>query len=110
MDGKIIRLTKPVEAFGKTYSEITLREPTGAIFSRLGQPRIAVVNSNAGSGYWVERDEVISAYLDRLVQMDGAESVVVLQQLSLADSISLRAALFSFFDEALAKNAGATSA
>jgi hypothetical protein len=107
MDGKIITLTRPVEVFGKEITEITLREPTGALFSRLGHPRIPVMNATANSGYWVEKPAVISAYLDALIDLEAAELHIVLKKLSLADSIHLQSSLFDFFNEALATNAAA---
>lgn len=106
MDGTIIKLTTPVEAFGESLSEIILREPTGKLFSRLGEPRIPVVNESAGSGYWVTRDEVITQYLEALVDIpDAAVKAVALQALSLPDVMSLRQALFDFFTAAAEKAA-----
>ncbi len=107
MDGKIIKLVKPIEAFGRRITEIALKEPTGALFSRLGQPRIPIYNQSAGSGYFVERDDVITSYLEKLMDMDFAETGVVLQQLSLTDMMELRETLFGFFDAARATSAGA---
>jgi hypothetical protein len=104
MDGTIIKLTTPVEAFNRNYAEIALREPSGALFMRLGEPRIGVVSSEGG-GYFVEQQQVISAYLDKLLSIDGEDAAaksVVLAQLSLVDAIALKRALFSFFDSAAA--------
>lgn len=108
MDGTVISLTQPVEAFGETFSELALKEPTGKLYSRLGEPRIPVVNESAGSGYWVTRDEIINQYLDVLLDIpDAAKKSVVLSQLSVADVMSLRQALFDFF-QAAAEKAAAT--
>src|SRR4051794_7498552 len=98
MDGTIVKLTKPVEVFGQTLNEITLREPTGKLYSRLGDPRIPIMNATSGSGYWVDREEIISQYLDTLIDIpEKAGTVLVLAQLSLPDMMSLRKALFDFF-------------
>ena len=103
MDGKIIKLLTPVEGFDKPITEISLREPKGALFARLGKPRIPVVMTGGGSGYWVDREDVISAYLDALIEPKDV-AAVVLQQLSLADMLRVREALFGFFQEAETKS------
>ena len=100
MDGTYVRLTSPIEAFGKTYSEISLKEPSGALYMRLGEPRIAVLNAEGGGGYFVEQPTIISAYLDKLIMIEGDDAAaksVVLSQLSLADAIAVKRALFLRF-------------
>ena len=107
MDGTIIKLTTPVEAFGKSFTELTLREPKGGLYARLGEPRIGIVNAEGG-GYLVEQPATISAYLEALVEgPDVAEKAVLLSQLTLADSLRLKRALFGFFEAAAAKAAAA---
>ncbi len=103
VDGTIIKLSMPVEAFGNQVSEIVLREPKGGLFARLGLPRILVFNRDTGSGYYVDQNEVIKAYLEALVDMDGTLKAAVLPQLALADSLRVREALFDFFEVAGAK-------
>ena len=47
MDGSsVIKLSKPVEAFNRTIKEVALKEPTGALFMRLGEPRIGVATAD----------------------------------------------------------------
>ena len=116
MDGKIIRLSEPVTAYERTFHEITLREPTGALFMRLGQPRVPVTNFNAGSGYLVEREDTIVEYLKALIAVDDKDAdhlplaEGLLRKLSLTDSMRLREALFSFFDAAALKAAALRNA
>ena len=63
MDGKIIKLADPVTVYETKYSQIVLREPRGDVFNRLGPPRVPVYNQSAGSGYFVEQNDTIAAYL-----------------------------------------------
>ena len=64
------------------------------------------MNESAGLGYWVIRDEVISQYLELLVDIpDAAVKAIVINQLALPDVISLRQALFAFFTKAVDKAA-----
>lgn len=103
----LIKLDTPVTAFGQTYDAITLKEPTGGLYARLGEPRIGVYNDKSGSGYFLEQKDIISQYLDRLVDIgDAAAQTSVLASLSLTDMKRLRDALFSFFDTAAMKAAG----
>lgn len=102
----IIKLEKPVEAFGKVFDEITLKEPNGSLYARLGEPRVGVYNEATSSGYFIEQKDVIGQYLDRLVDIgDAAATAAVLSSLSLVDMKRLKDALFSFFDEAALKAA-----
>lgn len=61
-----VALRKPIEVFGKSYNELELKEPSGGLYLKLGDPRILVFNAS-GSGYWIEQSETINAYLDKLV-------------------------------------------
>ena len=114
MDGTIIRLTAPIEAFNRQITTVALREATGALFMRLGEPRIAVVNGDGSGGYFVEQPQVISAYLDRLLSIEGDDDAavksVVLAKLSLVDAMALKRALFLGFEAAAATAAAGLSA
>ena len=103
MDGKIIKLFEPVTSYDRRYEEIVLREPRGELLMRLGQPRIPVTNFSAGSGYYVEPENVIKDYLVALIVIENDDGTIpyaegLLKKLSLADSLQLREALFGFFD------------
>ncbi len=103
----IVKLETPVEAFGRLHEEIVLKEPTGGLYARLGEPRIGVYNEKTGSGYFIEQRDVIRQYLDRLVEIDGEATAasVVMAGLSLTDAKRLQDALFHFFDAAARKAA-----
>ena len=105
MDGKIVKLLDPIEVYETKYAEIPLREPRGDLFSRLGAPRIPVVNQTAASGYWVDRDDVIREYLKALIEIDEFHVEALLKKMSLTDSIRMREALFGFFETAAARAA-----
>ena len=114
MDGKIIKLLEPVTSYDRRYEEIVLREPRGELLMRLGQPRIPVTNFSAGSGYYVEPESVIKDYLVALIVIEKDDGMMpyaeaLLNKLSLADSLRLRAELFNFFDLAALKSAAKPS-
>lgn len=102
----IIKLDTPVEAFNSKIETIELKEPTGGLYARIGEPRLGVYNDKSGHGYFVEQPDVINQYLDRLVDVgDSAATSVVLSSLSITDMKRLKGALFSFFDTAAEKAA-----
>ena len=102
----ILKLDTPVEAFGRPVTEITLKEPTGGLYSRLGEPRIGVYNEKTGSGYFIEQRDIVGQYLDRLVDVgDPTATPIVISSLSLVDMKRLKDALFSFFEKAVLKAA-----
>lgn len=96
---KTIALLEPFEHHGTTVTHVELREPSGALYSQLGDPRIAV--RNAEGGYWVEKDDVVKRYLDRcIVHQDGA---TLLGLMSMADVMKVKEELFGFFAAAEGK-------
>ena len=108
MDGKYIKLTKPIEVFAKTYTELTMREPTGGLYLRLGEPRIPVSTGDGGGFYLVEQNGVIANYLQKLLEVEGGDETLMstlLSQLSFDDAVTVKRTLFSFFDQAVAKTA-----
>jgi hypothetical protein len=93
-----VTLSKPVSIFGKTVGSVELKEPNGAMFVRLGEPRTLVFNAS-GSGYWVENGEAIRNYLDVLIVSEtGGEAVMAL--LTLEDAVVVKETLFGFFTDA----------
>lgn len=100
MDGKIIKLADPVTVYETKYSQIVLREPRGDVFNRLGPPRVPVYNQSAGSGYFVEQNDTIAAYLKALIDVEDFHTESLLKKLSLVDTLRLREGLFAFFTEA----------
>lgn len=99
---KSIKLEKPLEVHGKKSGEIELKEPSGALYVKLGDPRLLVFNPS-GSGYWVEQNEIIKAYLEALIDHPLGGDVVNL--LSLGDVMALKEALFGFFTSAAERHA-----
>lgn len=102
----IIKLDTPIKAFEKTFESIEMKEPTGGLYARLGEPRLGVYNDKSGHGYYVEQLDTINQYFDKLVDVgDVAANSVILSQLSITDMKRLKSALFSFFDTAAEKAA-----
>ena len=102
---KRVTLRKPFEAHGKMTAEIELKEPSGALYIKLGDPRILIFNAS-GSGYWVEQPETIDAYFRALIVHDiGA--LAVMNLIGLDDAMALKGELFGFFSDA-AKRTSAT--
>lgn len=94
-----VKLTDPFEHHGAEVTQVELREPSGGLYSQLGDPRIAV--RNADGGYWVEKDDTVKRYLDRcIVHQDGA---VILGLMSMVDVMKVKEEMFRFFAVAEAK-------
>ena len=95
---KVIKLARPVRLHDKTYAEVKLREPTGGLYAKLGEPRLMIYNPT-GSGYYIEQNDVINAYLEKLIDFEfGGEVMFCL--LSLEDAKMVREGLFDFFEKA----------
>jgi hypothetical protein len=93
-----VKLTKPVEFFGKRVAEIAMKEPSGGQYTRIGDPR-TLVFSATGSAYWVEDKAAIAAYYEALIEHEaGGEAVVA--TLNLRDAMKVKETLFGFFAEA----------
>jgi hypothetical protein len=97
-----IKLITPVALPGqKPIAEVELKEPSAALYVRLGEPRTPVFGSS-GSMYFIENAEVIGKYLDALlVHEHGGE--VLLALLSLDDGVAVKNRLLSFFDRAVTR-------
>jgi hypothetical protein len=92
-----IRLAEPIEdGAGGRIESVTIREPDGALYMALGEPRTFVVTDDAH--YFVEHNHLIAAYLGETVLAGGQKAD--LDALGLADTMRLKAALFDFFDVA----------
>ena len=92
-----IKLSSPVIGHGAPVSSVVLREPTFAEHSVHGDPTIFARNSEGGV-YLIENTAVIKAYLEAcLVE---PKDPLLLNQLSLADSIQLKDAMLDFFSDA----------
>jgi len=94
-----VKLTKPVEFAGKHVVEVELKEPTGGLYIKTGEPRTLVFNSS-GSGYWVEQADAIKAYFEALIVHDLGGDLINL--MTLEDTMLVKEALFDFFTVAAA--------
>ena len=97
MADKTILLDAPFEMFGKTVSEVILREPTGGDLFDLGEPT-QVARAPDGTLYVVEFGSVIKQYAARLLRHDGGENALKL--MSLQDGKKLKSAILGFFTDA----------
>lgn len=93
------------EWFGKTVSAVELNSPKAGLMIQLGEPR--ALSGNRDATFWIERDDVIAAYLDRLLAIDGKPvdggAGHFLSQLDLVDGMQIKDALFGFFTAAQAR-------
>lgn len=98
---KTIKLARPIPIGPKSIGEIEIKEPSGGLYTRLGEPRVMVYNAS-GSGYWVEQAQTVEAYLVELVQVPADPSLAdaVRGLMSLEDMMAVKETFFSFFDEA----------
>ncbi|WP_156898065.1 hypothetical protein [Methylocapsa acidiphila] len=98
-----IELVEPFPWFDKLVNRVVLKAPTGFNYMNLGEPRF-IVRMADGASYFVEKDEVVAAYIRELLSfsddqnIDGGE--LVLRAMSLADVLQIKEALFSFFTDA----------
>ena len=95
-----ITLAAPFQLFGKTVSEVELTEPTGGLYSLLGEPRI-LVHSASGGGYYIDQPDVIRNYLEKCVKHETGADIV--KMLSLEDAREVRQVLLNFFEAADAR-------
>lgn len=78
-------------------TEIVLREPKYRDIMLLGEPA-AFARSESGMIFQAEKDDVVQSYIERL--MESPKDRALLQQVSLADALQLKEAVFGFFQEA----------
>lgn len=77
--------------------EIILREPKYRDIMQLGEPS-AFARSEGGMIYQAEKEDVVQSYIEKL--MESPKDRALLEQVSLADAIQLKEAIFGFFQEA----------
>jgi hypothetical protein len=92
-----IALANPIELFGKPISHVTVNEPTGYMYSTIGEPRILVATGTGGV-YFVEQPQEIARYMEKCI--DGDLGGHILKLLSLEDVKEVKQALLSFFERA----------
>jgi hypothetical protein len=94
---KTIKLLTPIDGGDKQITEIVLREPKFADVMALGEPA-AYARSEGGLLYTAEKDGVIDGYIKRLMKEPSNPDFLL--QLSLADALQLKEAIFDFFQDA----------
>jgi hypothetical protein len=97
MPNTTVKLVRPIEGPDGQISEIILREPKWADVMLLGEPA-AYARSDSGMMYTADKDDVVHGYVLRL--MEQPKDRALLEQVSLADTLQLREAVFSFFRNA----------
>lgn len=102
--GKLIQLAKPFMWFDQKIEKVLMKEPTGGLYLRHGEPQILIRID--GGTYYHEREETIGAYVKELLVMEDGRPFeagggdVVLNLMSLVDVLTIKAALFEFFTDA----------
>lgn len=99
-----ITLLEPIEGPGPSRDQLTvsitqviLRSPKFPDIMQLGEPA-AFARSEAGLIFQAEKDDVVSAYITRLLV--EPKDPALLNQLGLADALQLKEAVFDFFKAA----------
>jgi hypothetical protein len=94
MPNVAVKLTTPIQAPEGEVTQIVLREPKYLDVVQLGEPS-AFARSEGGMIYQAERDGVVQGYIERL--LFEPKDPQLLLQLSLADTLKLKEAVFGFF-------------
>jgi hypothetical protein len=93
---KTIQLTSPIELHGQIFKELAFKEPTGAQYLDLGEPK-TLVKTKDNSLFWSENDFAIARYLE--VCAGGEFGPVLVKSLSLADARKAKEIILSFFTD-----------
>lgn len=91
-----IPLLDPIKGHHGPITELTLREPKYRDVIELGDPR--AYGQNDGVQLSREIDEIVEAYINRLIV--EPKDALLLNQLSLADTLVLKQAIHGFFGKA----------
>lgn len=104
LPNRTINLVEPIEGPGPSkesptvqITQIVLRPPKFPDVMLLGEPA-AFARSEGGIIFQSEKDEVVSAYVQRL--LIEPKDPQLLNQLGLADALQCREAIFDFFKAA----------
>lgn len=92
-----VNLPDPVETHQGMVSIAEFREPTARDLMALGDPQ-QVMRTSDGGGAVLDRDEVLLAYMERLIQ--APLNPVLIGSTTLANGFAMRSELLSFFGEA----------
>ena len=104
MKSVVIQLSEPLPWFSKTIEKLVVKEPSGALYLDLGEPRF-FVRAADGTIFPIEREDVVAKYLGQIVVYENGEhvdggAVPLLRALPLADTMALKGALLDFFVDA----------
>ena len=96
-------LAQPVTAFGKTYREFVLREPSASVYFDLGPLQTSYRVGDIESTQ--ELPGVFRSYLERCCPTveDATAWTVILLDLGLEDAVRLRRTFNAFFTDAVEK-------
>lgn len=98
-----VKLSTPIRGHGGDIAEIILREPKYRDVISLGEPS-AFARSDGGMVFSAEREGVVEGYIARLLV--EPKDPALLDQLSIADTLKLKEAVYGFF--AAAREANST--
>jgi hypothetical protein len=104
MPNVTVTLTNPIEGHEGQIKTITLREPKYGDVMALGEPS-AFARSDGGMIFQAEKEGVVQAYIERL--MIAPNDPALLLQVSLADALKLKDAVYGFFRESRAESSEA---
>lgn len=99
MANAVVTLTSPIEGHEGQIKAITLREPKYGDVMALGEPS-AYARSEGGLVFQAEKDGVVQSYIERLMIVPNDPSLLL--QVSLADALKLKDAVYDFFRDARA--------
>jgi hypothetical protein len=93
----MVKLLDRIDWHNFPVIEVEIKEPTGALFATLGEPRVAV-QLPGGAGYWVEQTAILSRYADQCIAHEGGADLIRL--MSLRDVMQVKDTILGFFLEA----------
>jgi hypothetical protein len=98
LPNKVIPLLEPIEGPGSSkITQVVMRAPKFPDIMALGEPR-AFGRSEGGVMFTSEKEDIVEAYINRLV-IEPADPAL-LNQCGLSDTMQLKDALFDFFEAA----------
>lgn len=114
MQDTVIVLKEPIAGHGGQVTQIALRPPTYREVMSLGEPVARGYSRTGDVIYTAENTDTIRAYAEALLKRPAAGSKephldgVLLEQLSITDTLQLKDAVLGFFTAARLKLSGNT--
>jgi hypothetical protein len=103
---RVVKLSKSYTVFDKTFSEVTLREPTFDDLLELGEP-FEGQRSAGGQMVVFENKDAVAGYVTRCVESPDFAS---LGSLSIADARAVRDGVLDFFKRGEVSNGASPEA